>query len=166
MFTLFELIRLLAMVGCAIAFAILAGRDFGISGCVAGATAGLFFGAVVGQLPLTLALYWMSRRFRRMTDDELLAELHDANCLTPNLHLLELKRRGKEIQRELPYIYLLLASTDMRKRTMGWAALTSVFPELVSSIRGYNPTDPTDECQTKCKPLLNASDHEDEMKQP
>jgi hypothetical protein len=158
MFTLFDLIRLLAIVGGAAVLGIIGWDKLGIVGCAIGIPVGLILGGMIGQLPLMIGLKWMSRRFDRMTDDELLAELHDTNCFTPNVHLLELSRRGYDIQRELPYVHSLLASTEMHRRTAGWAALTSAFPDLADKIAGYNPTAQTDDCQMKCKPLLDATE--------
>lgn len=73
-------------------------------GCAIGAPLGLLFGGIVGQLPIIIGLKLISRRFDRMTTNELVAELHDSHCMTPNLLLLELDRRGYDIQVELPFV--------------------------------------------------------------
>jgi len=119
MFTMFDLIRLLTIVCGAVLLGIFGWNQFGIIGCATGIPVGLLLGALLGQLPLWIRLKWISRRFDRMTDDELLAELHDANCFTPNIHLLELKRRGYDIRLELQHIHALLTSPEMNKRTVG-----------------------------------------------
>ena len=164
MFTIFELMRLLAMMGGAAVLGIIGWDKFGIIGCAIGIPVGLIIGGMLGQLPLVFGLKWMSRRFDRMTDDDLLSELHDADCFTPNIHLLELNRRGYDIRRELPHVHALLASSEMHRRTAGWAALTSAFPDLADTIGGYNPTAPSAECQKKCEPLLDATEQCDEPK--
>jgi hypothetical protein len=166
MFTLFDLIRLLAMVGGAAALSAIGWKTFGIIGCVVGVPLGFVMGGMIGQVPLIVALKWMSRRFDSMTDEELVAELHNPECLTPNVLLLELNRRGSDIQRELPFVQSLLTSDEMHRRTSGWAALTSAYPELVGRIPGYNPTATAAECQTKCQPLLNATEPSDAPKPP
>jgi hypothetical protein len=158
MFTVFDLIRLLAMLLGAVVLGVFGWHKLGVIGTLLGVPVGLVVGGMLGQLPLIVLLKSMSRRFEKMTNDELLAELHDPTCFTPNVHLLELNRRGYEIRRELPYIHSLRTSTESHRRTAGWAALTSVFPELVDLIDGYNPTASTVECQTRCKALLETCD--------
>jgi hypothetical protein len=49
------------------------------SNTTSGKLVGLILGGMLGQTFL-VGLKWMSHRFGRMTDDELLAELHDANA--------------------------------------------------------------------------------------
>lgn len=154
MFTLFDLIRLVSMLGGAALLGIVGWNQAGGIGCLIGTAFGLLLGGMLGHLPLLIGLKWLSRRLDRLTNEELLAELHEGDCLTPNIHLLELSRRGYEIKRELPYVHSLLASTEMHRRTTGWAAFTSAFPELIDTIPGYNPTSTTDICRQKCKPLL------------
>ncbi|MCA8999070.1 MAG: hypothetical protein KDA80_18865 [Planctomycetaceae bacterium] len=158
MFTFFHLIQLLAIVGGAALLGAIGWDIFGILGCVVGIPLGFLLGAILGSLPLILGLKWISRRFDRSTDEQLVDELHDPTCLTPNLILLELKRRGTDIQRELPFVLSLLASDDMHRRTAGWAALNPAFPELVGRIPEYRPTATAAECQAKCQPLVEATE--------
>ena len=158
MFTLFDLIRLLAAAGGAIILGVTGWNTFGILGCVVGIPTGLVVGAVVGQLPLVVCVRLITRQFGRMTDEQLVDELHDPGCLTPNLLLLELNRRGYDIQRELPFVQSLLASDEVHRRAAGWAALTSVFPELVDQIPDYCPTATTAECKANCELLLNSTE--------
>ena len=154
MFTLYHLIRLLGMVGGATALGAVGWNTFGLPGCVAGAPFGLVLGAIVGQLPLVIALKLLSQRLEQMTDEQLTDELHDPACRTPNLLLLELNRRGVDIQRELHFVQSLLASDEMHRRVAGFAALTSAFPELLDRIPDYSPTATTAECRAKAKGLL------------
>ena len=156
MFTAFDLIRLLATVVGAYVLGRFGWHRFGIIGGVLGVPIGLILGRLLGQLPLVIAIKFVSRDFDRFTDAELLAKLHHADCLIPNLYLLKLKQRGYDIRQELPYIQSLLASTEIHRRTAGWAALNSVFPDLVVRIKEYAPTATTVECQEKSKPLLDA----------
>ncbi|MEZ6040619.1 MAG: glycine zipper domain-containing protein [Planctomycetaceae bacterium] len=158
MLTLFDLIRLIGALVGAVVFGSTGWNTLGILGCVVGAPVGLVVGAMIGQMPLIVCLKWMSRRFDRMTDEQLEGELHDPACLTPNILLLELNRRGFDIRRELPFVQSLLASDEMHRRTAGWAALNSAFPELVGRIPSYNPTATTAECKAECEPLLNATE--------
>ncbi len=166
MFTLFDLIRLLAIVAGTVTLGLAGWNTFGFVGCAVGVPVGFIFGAIIGQLPLIVILKCMSRRFDRMTDEQLVDKLHDPACLIPSILLLELNRRGSDIQRELPFVQSLLASDEMHRRTAGWAALTSAFPELVGRIPGYNPTATAAECQAKCQPLLNATEQSGEREPP
>ncbi len=166
MFTLFDLIRLLAMGGGAVVLGAIGWNALGMPGCIIGVPLGFAAGAIIGQLPLIVGLKWMCRRFDRMTDEQLVNELHDPACLTPNIILLELNRRAFDIQRELPFVQSLLASDETHRRTAGWAALTSAFPELVVRIAGYNPTETATECQAKCKSLLDATEQDGEPEPP
>jgi hypothetical protein len=166
MFTLFDLIRLLAIVGGASVLGAIGWNTFGMLGCVVGVLLGFVLGAIIGQLPLLVVLKWMSRRFDRMTDEQLVDELHNPGCLTPNILLLELNQRGYNIQRELPFVQSLLASDEMHRRTAGWAALTSAFPDLVDRISGYSPTAPAADCQMKSRALLDATEQSREPERP
>jgi hypothetical protein len=163
---MFVLIRSLAIGAGVIAGGSIGWNRFGILGCVAGALIGFLSGAVIGQLPLLVGLKRMSRQFDRMTDEQLSEYLHDRECLATNLVLLELDRRGSDIQRELPFVHSLLASDEVQRRTRGWAALMSAFPELVGRVPGYSPTATTAECRAKCEPLLNATEKSDEREPP
>lgn len=79
-------------------------------------------------------------------------------ALPPNSRLLELSQRGNDIQKELPYVHAMLASDRMDRRTNGWAAFTSAFPELVAHTPGYNSIDPTASCVANSQPLLEQDD--------
>jgi hypothetical protein len=63
--------------------------------------------------------------------------------------LLELLSRGEDICAELPAVLDLLASEDFSRRGVGWAALTSVFPELAVSLSDYRLDDPVEVCRRK-----------------
>jgi len=156
MFTLFDLFRLASMIGGAALLGALGWRHMGIVGCVVGIPVGWILGGLIGQLPFIIGLTWIARRLQQQTNDELLDELHSGRCPTPNLHLLELGRRGYDIQRELPFIHNLLSSDDMNQRMKGWVVLTSAFPEFVEQIPDYNPTAPTEDCRINCRPLADA----------
>lgn len=164
MFTCFHLFRLVAAFEGAAVLGGFGWENFGFFGCAVGIPAGLMLGGLIGQLPLLIVLKILRLKFGRMSDDELVSELRDPKCLTPNVHLLELNRRGHDIQQELPYIHSLLASQDIDRRTTGWAALTSAFPELVERVPDYSPTAPASECRQRCMPLLNTTEPSDEPK--
>ena len=93
-----------------------------------------------------------------MQTSELVDELHRSECQIPNLILLELKRREYDIQLELPHLQELLASPDQNRRTLGWIALTSVFPDHVDRIPNYHPSLSEAECKMHSQNLLNQDD--------
>jgi hypothetical protein len=153
MITLFDLIRWLAMVVSAVVLAAFGWGQFGILGGLIGFPLGLILGWLLGRIPLTVGLQLIAFRLDRLTIDELVAELHHVDCPTPNLHLLELKRRGYDVLRELSVVHTLLTSTDMNRRGKGWAAIISAFPDCVETIAGYDPCATALDCQEKCKAL-------------
>lgn len=153
MFTLFDLLRLIGFLGGAFVGGSLGWEWLGVFGLVLGGAGGFFVGGFVGQLPLICALKFVSRKFDAMTSDDLRQQLHAPDCLAPNVLLLELRRRGEDIQSELTFLHSLLVSDEMFRRTAGWAALTSAFPELVHRIPNYNPTGTPAECRKNCELL-------------
>jgi hypothetical protein len=165
-FTLFDLIRLFAILVGSFLLGTIGWNKFGVVGCILGVPLGFVIGAIVGRLPLIIVLKCISRRFDRMTNDELIGELHSPTCLIPNILLLELKRRGYNVQTEIPFVQTLLVSDEMHRRTAGWAALTSVFPELVGRIPNYNPTATASDCQLASRGLLDATEQSAPPKSP
>jgi hypothetical protein len=146
MVTIFHLLMVLAVVGGAALGAAAGWNIAGILGAVVGTVAGVIAGGIVGQIPIAAGMLIVGRRFEKMTTSQLRAHLHDDECSTPNLVLLELRRRGEPIEDELPFLHTLLTSEDVQQRTRGWAALRSAFPELAEQMPGYNPLAPTDQC--------------------
>ena len=158
MLTLFDLLRFFATLGGGTVIGIYGFAKLGVVGILIGVPVGLILGGITGRLLFIVALRLMCREFDGLTDAEMVSRLHEADCLTPNLHLLELRRRGYDISKELPHVHSLLTSPQLDRRTAGWAALTSAFPDLVDIIKGYDPTAGTDDCQKYCKPLLDATE--------
>lgn len=120
---------------------------FGIVGLMVGGVAGLLLGAVIGVLPLVVALSWQGKRLRVLSSDELRRRLRESDCLAPNLLLLELLSRGESIDDEQTIVIDLLASDDSSRRTRGWAAAQSVYPELAEQLAGYSPNGSTAACR-------------------
>ena len=52
-------------------------------------------------------------------------------------------------------IVVAMLSSEGR-RTFGWAALTSAFPELATKVPSYDPAAPVSECRIALKPLEEA----------
>lgn len=129
-----------------------AGRS-GAVGLVIGAVAGGLIGLVLGRIPGWLMLRSVAHDLGSKSSDELRGYLRSPGCLTPNCVLLELQRRAEDTRPEIPVILDLLVSTDIRRRSRGWAALNSAFPELAGEISNYCAEDPLEECQRKTEPL-------------
>ena len=153
MFTLFEL---LGFIGGTMLGATYGWKWLGLIGLILGGAGGFLAGGIVGRLPLIISLNVLLRKLQAMTNEELRRHMRDNDCLTPNIVLLELDRRGEDIVEELPFVCSLLTSDDRSRRTFGWAALTSAFPDYVQKIPGYNPTASISTCRDKCKPLTDA----------
>lgn len=147
MFTIFHLLMLAVPLAAIAVGSYLGWQYFGIAGLMVGGVAGLLLGAVVGALPLVVALSWQGKKLRELSSDELRRHLRQHDCLTPNLLLLELLSRGESIDDEQPIIIDLLASDDSSRRTRGWAAAQSVYPELAERLAGYAPNGSTAACR-------------------
>jgi hypothetical protein len=157
MFTLFHLLALVGL-SCGAALGGSAGWGmFGVVGAVVGSIAGAVAGFAVGHIPLLIVGRSLAKDLGKKTSDELRAHLHSRECLTPNCVLLELRRRGEDIQRELPVVLDLLVSEEVGKRSLGLAALTSAFPELAERLRDYRIGDSVEECRRKTEVLRQTS---------
>lgn len=153
MWTVYHLLRFVSIyAGCV--FGVTTGVEwFGVIGGVVGAIAGGFLGSVVGNLPEFFILRSISRDLRRKSTGELREYLHKQGGPAPNILLLELKRRGEDINSELPIVLDLLESEEKGLRSHGWAALASAFPELAQEIRDYRIGGSVDDCRGKTERL-------------
>jgi hypothetical protein len=84
----------------------------------------------------------------RVPTETLLADLRGHHTLMPNFVLLALAERGHDIRAEVPVILDLLASDDAWRRNLGWAAMTSAFPDVARRLDGYSPAHDTTRCRT------------------
>jgi len=158
MFTIFHVFILVGLAAGAAAGGILGAKYFGWPGRILGALLGAWAGGIVGNIPYLITLKWMAREIVKKSNDELRAELHDSKCLTPNLLLLELDRRGEDIRRELPLVLEMLTAEDTSRRGPGWAALTSAFPELARRVKNYCVNDSVEVCRQKIEVLRQKPD--------
>jgi hypothetical protein len=153
MLTLFDILPLLGAVA-GLVLGVAGGASLaGLPGGVAGVLIGCPAGFVAGRLPLLLVLRALSRDLARKTAAELRADLRSHACLTPNVVLLELLRRGEDIRPELPVVLDMLVSEDFGRRGQGWAALLSAFPELAAQVPDYHISDTVPECRRKTDQL-------------
>src|SRR5687768_11937425 len=108
MFTLFHLLELVGF-GVGLVLGMVGGAGlFGIAGGLGGAVVGGLLGFIIGRIPLVLGLFWLARDLTSQSTAELRSDLHSSKCLTLNLVLLELRRRGEDIRCELPVVMDLL----------------------------------------------------------
>ncbi len=157
MFTLFDLIQLMSpLVGAIIGGAV--GGERGIAYGVLGALLGGFIGLKIGSLPTRLMIRSARNDFAPLSIPELEDKLVDT-CWTPNLILMELKARGQDVDKHLPFVLSLLKHSHTHCRTKGYAALLSAFPDIAKSLKGYNPTD----SEETCRRLVDQATQEDEQ---
>jgi len=149
MFTIFHLLVLVGFVYGAIFGAHAGSALCGTVGGVVGAIAGCIVGVCVGRIPGFLTLLWLARGLRSKSTSELKSDLRSESCVTPNCVLLELQRRGENIRPELPVVLDMLISENVGRRGLGWAALTSAFPDLAKQIQDYRIQDSVDDCRKK-----------------
>jgi hypothetical protein len=152
-FTIFHLFALAAFAVGGVLGARLGFGLWGIPGGIGGALAGAGAGLIAGRIPFRLVLYWLARGLKSKSSAELRDDLHRPDCEMPNLVLLELARRGEDIHCELPVVLDLLVSENSSRRCLGFAALTSAFPELAGQIRDYRLYESVDECRQKTEIL-------------
>ncbi|GEM_PF-2389652 len=158
MFTVFHLIALLSAITGATIGATCGWHWFGWAGVIVGVIAGFVTGTIIGNCVLVGATTLFSRKLVRMTAEELRSYLHSEDCLTPNLVLLELNRRGEDIMSELPFLYSRLTSDNSSHRAHALAAMNTVFPELADRIPEYSPFAATEDCRNYAEPIKVAMD--------
>jgi hypothetical protein len=156
MFTVFHVLVIAGLVVGGAVGADVGWKLLGTAGGIVGAVVGAIAGLYLGNVPYFLVRLSIARALAAKTTAELKADLHSPDCLIPNFVLLELRRRGQDIRRELPLILDLLVSENVGRRSHGWAALTSAFPELAEQIGDYRLGDSVDECRRKTEILRHA----------
>jgi hypothetical protein len=132
------------------------GKDYlGLFGAIAGAILGLilfaYLGSCLDNLFLRISMRKMRKQFAPFSVSELRSQL--STSFTPNYILVELKLRGEDISKDIEPVLRLLEDENSSRRTRGYAALLSAFPQLAASVRGYNPMRPVSECHQKVEEL-------------
>lgn len=151
MFTLFDLAALLLPFVCAVTLATWGHRLGGVGGALVGALLGVVLGRLAARLLTVVAFRPVIAELRSKPSEELKAALRDEACLTPNLVLLELKSRDQVSDDDLEVVVEMLRSE--KRRTFGWAALTSAYPELAATIPGYSPVASRESCAVSIERL-------------
>lgn len=157
MITIFDIVQILSpLLGLLLGGAL--GSKLGPVGAIVGALLCGGLGLYLGRLPTLFMIRGMRRKLARFGPAELRAQLRDPRCWTPNILLLELRARGEDISPELPLVLSLMESEHQHRRTFGFAALLSAFPEVAKSLRGYSPTQPVEKCKRKIMEFKQRAD--------
>ena len=112
----------------------------GTTGSAIGAVAGGALGLAVGFGLVVGSAEYLLRRLRKMSVDDLRAELRDPAHRTPRLVLAELRRRGVASPDDLEVAIAMLTEESVVRRKRGFLALQSVFPELLEVAPALRPT--------------------------
>ena len=155
MFTLFDCLRFMgALLGLGLGTR-LGWECLGPVGAGLGAVVGCVIGSIVGQVPAKFIGWVIDRELGRLPTDALRAAVRDCSW-PPNTVLIELLRRGEDVDPELPIVLDLLADEDYFRRGFGWGALSSVWPELVARIPGYRVYATPEHCRQQVAALRSA----------
>jgi hypothetical protein len=124
-------------------------------GAIAGGLAGFILAIYLGRYLNYIYTLWVARSFQRKWTSFSTSELRSqlATTLTPNFLLLELRRRGEDIDQDVYPILVMLESEAPFRRVLGFAALLSAFPYLAKLLGGYNPAHSVSECHEKVADL-------------
>ena len=125
----------------------------GVGGGILGIVLGAILGGHAARLPGLCILWTISRQMRAQSTASLLEDLYGPASAPANLILLELDRRGEQIQRFLPRVGELLMSTDHDSRCRGWAAMFTAYSDLAEQVSNYSPVSPAEERRAALKPL-------------
>jgi hypothetical protein len=149
MITLYDLITIIStLVGIMIGMII--GKEYGIGLGIAGAIAGGYIGWRLGILPTRLMIRKQRRNLAKLTVDELHQQLHKpllSDGHTPNFLLLELRARGEDISKHVDMVLNLMEAESFLRRSVGFAALLSAYPQLARRMRPYNPNWSVERCR-------------------
>jgi hypothetical protein len=151
--TIFQMFELSGLVSGMFVGFVLCSHLGKVSAIIGGVLGGIL-GFMSGRLPLICAVKWLRRDLSGKSVAKLRAELHNPDCLMPNVFLLELGSRGEKMDAELPVILGLLCSPVRERRIRGWQALASVFPERARLISDYRVDDPIEQCKEKVQKIL------------
>jgi hypothetical protein len=154
MITVFDLIAIILPIA-GIMFGAGIVKEYGIGwGTMAIITGGLI-GRWLGKLPTILMVKHIRKRLAKLSVDEIQERLYNFwfSDSTPNFLLLELRARGEDISQHLDCVLNMLGSESNLRRTFGYAALLSAYPNVANKMRGYNPSKPVEDCKQKVNEL-------------
>lgn len=152
MFTIFDMIAVLMPLTAALLGARV-GSEWGWTQAIGGGVAGLLVGYVLGQLPIRWVVWRVRKQLAPFTTEQLRAALTDPKCFTPNFLLMELRLRGEDISQHVGLVLHLMADDAYVRRTRGYAAWLSAYPQWAKRLAGYNPGHSVAECRAKVEAL-------------
>jgi len=123
-------------------------QHFGILGALVGAVLGWVVGYQIGRIPIVILKWLVVLYLRRMTTEELRANLRRPERLVNHHVFAELIRRGKDISQDLEVVLLMLVA-GYNKRIYGIKILRRYFPDLAEKLPEYDPLDSLDTCKKK-----------------
>jgi len=126
---------------------------WGVGGAMVGAVGGLVAGWVLGTLPWLLVVGFMGRSLVHRRTEDLVADLCEHRTLTPNFVLRGLQRRDFDLSRLLPVVLDYLDSDQPMRRSIGFVALRSAYPEIANRLPDYSPTASPGECRAALAPV-------------
>ena len=112
----------------------------GTTGSAIGALVGGGLGLAVGFGLVTASAEYLLRRLRKLSVDDLRAELRDPAHRTPRLVLAELRRRGEASPDDVDVVVAMLADESEVRRQRGFLALRGAFPDLLKAVPDYRTT--------------------------
>jgi hypothetical protein len=158
MFTLFDLFQVLGPIfGFIIGGAF--GAEYGVPLGIAGALCGGYLALHLGRLPTKLMVRSARKDFAPFLVSDLEAKL-DGGCWAPNLILMELKARGEDVTKHLPFVLSLLQDEEFFRRTRGYAASLSAFPNDARELADYNPTKSVEDCRNALSALTTKAEQD------
>ncbi|WP_342382166.1 hypothetical protein NVS55_08600 [Myxococcus stipitatus] len=146
MFTLFDLIRLLATLVGATVGAWVGYGLLGLAGCVLGTLVGGVTGSFVGAFPFFFAARSLRNELRRADSDSLGQRLQ-SDYFISHLILDELNARSEDLARYEEVILGLMQSESSDRRRHGWASLRVFYPARAQALASYNHEASVEECR-------------------
>jgi hypothetical protein len=118
---------------------------YGTTGAVLCSVAGAITGFVVGSLPGTLGVWWVRRSYRRMSLEQLHAEMSGPVWTCRHMILTELVRRSADVGRHWKRTRDMLVSANPQERIHGLACLRLGFREEARRLGTFDAMAPREE---------------------
>lgn len=112
---------------------------------------------IVSGVVIALGGFFAWRRFESMrgkSSEELRAILRSSEWLFYRNALVELRRRGEDIENEVTPVLNLVISDAKRQRIAGWIILRELYPDLAARVPDYKPHEAADACKEKMRKIF------------
>lgn len=149
MFTIFDAFELAVALGFLFVGGQTGFQHFGILGALVGAVLGGVVGYQIGRIAIVILKWLVVLYLRRMTTEELRAELRRPEREVNHHAFAELVRRGEDISQDLEVVLPMLVAGYNVKRIYGIKILRRFFPDLAEKLPEYDPLDSLDTCKKK-----------------